>query len=172
MITIVSGTHRPKSYSLKTAKAYSYLLNELGEKSQILNMEDLPKNFIWDNMFGDNTREWEELVAKYIDGVSSIIFVLAEYNGTYPGITKVFLDALDPSKMKAKRVALVGIASGIFGNQRGLDDLTMVMHHLKADVIPRKVIIPEVYNCFNEKGYFENEKLKDRIKDQLAVLLS
>lgn len=171
MITIVSGTHRPNSFSLKIAKAYAFLLEKMGQECQILNLEDLPRDFIWADMFGEKSNEGEELIRKFIDGAQKMIFIVPEYNGSYPGITKVFLDALDPSKMNAKRVALTGIASGSFGNQRGLDDLTMVMHHLKVDVIPHKVLIPAVYNSLNEKGDFNNQRLLERVEDQIERLL-
>ena len=171
MITIISGTHRPNSNSLKTAKAYSHLMDEMGVDNQVLDLEKLPRQFMWDDMFGNKTDEGQALISKYIDSADRLLIVVPEYNGSYPGIVKLLFDAIDPAKMLGKKAALTGIASGIFGNQRGLDDLTMVLHHVKVDVVPWKVLIPAIYAAFDENGDFNDEKLLDRVKHQLESLL-
>jgi NAD(P)H-dependent FMN reductase len=171
MITIVSGTHRAKSNSIKTAKAYAKLLTAMGVENQILDLLHLPKQFLWEDMFGRSSEEGRAMITKYIDAADRMIFIVPEYNGSYPGITKVLLDAIEPEKMRNKKVALTGIASGKFGNQRGLDDLTMVLHHLKVNVLPWKVIIPSVYASFDEDNGFKDEVLLKRIEEQLRSLL-
>ena len=171
MLTIISGTHRPNSYSLKTAEAYSHLLDSRGIDNQILDLQELPREFIWE-MFSERSIEWKELIEKYIVSADKIILISPEYNGSYPGIVKVFFDAMDPSLMKGKWLALTGIASGRFGNQRGLDDLTMVLHHVKAHVIAQKVLIPAVYEHFDKDGSFVDAKLIERVEDQLDHLFA
>lgn len=172
MITIISGTHRPQSNSLKTAKAYAQLLNEKGLENQILDLVELPNQFLWEDMFGKISKEGEALISKYIDGAENFIFIVPEYNGSYPGITKVLLDAIEPAKMLGKNAALTGIASGQFGNQRGLDDLTMVLHHLKVNVAAWKVVIPAIYAVFHEDGTFKDPKLLERINKQVDSLIA
>jgi NAD(P)H-dependent FMN reductase len=171
MITIISGTHRVKSNSLKCAFSYAHILNERGEENQILDLEKLPKQFMWSDMFGERSEEGQAMITKYIDMAEQIVIIVPEYNGSYPGVVKMLFDAIDPEKMKDKKVALTGIASGIFGNQRGLDDLTMVLHHLKAHVVPWKVLIPAVYAAFDEDNLFKDSKLIDRIHQQLDSLM-
>ena len=122
-------------------------------------------------MFDEQSREWKDLIQKYLQEVERLIIITPEYNGSYPGIMKLFLDALDPKIMRAKRIALTGIASGRFGNQRGLDDLTMVMHHVNANVLPQKVLIPAVYEHFDAQGDFKQDQLLERVNDQLDHLL-
>jgi len=172
MVTIISGTHRPKSNSLKTAIAYSRLLDEMGVDNQVLDLEKLPKQFMWDDMFGNTSDEGQALISKYIESADRFLFVVPEYNGSYPGVVKLLIDGIDPAKMLNKKAALTGIASGMFGNQRGLDDLTMVLHHLKVDVVQWKVLIPAVYACFDEDAKFKDDKLVDRIKQQLTSLMN
>ena len=172
MITIISGTHRPKSNSLRTAKAYSQLLDKMEIENQIFDLEKLPKQFMWDDMFGNSTEEGQSMIKKYIESADRLLIIVPEYNGSYPGVMKLLLDSIDPAKMLGKKAALTGIASGIFGNQRGLDDLTMVLHHLKVDVVAWKVLIPAIYASFNDDDTFKDIKLLDRVKQQLNSLMS
>ncbi len=150
-VTIISGTHRKDSKSFLIAKEYLRILKDKGREAQILDLEELPERFIWDDMFGERSAEGTKLIEKYIDKIEKFVFVVPEYNGSIPGILKLLLDAVEPDKFKGKRAALVGVASGQFGNLRGLDDLTNILGHLKVEVCPLKIYIPSIFRQLDEK---------------------
>ena len=170
MITIISGTHRKDSKSFLIAKEYLRILNDKGRKTQILDLEKLPERFIWDDMFGKRSEEGTELIEKYIDKIEKFVFSVPEYNGSIPGILKLLLDAVEPDKFNGKRAALVGVASGQFGNLRGLDDLTNILGHLKVEVCPLKIYMPSIFRQLDEKNQLKDEGLVDRINSQLLLL--
>jgi len=170
MITIISGTHRKDSKSLLIAKEYIRILKEQGKEAQLLDLRLLPKSFIWDDMFGEHSDEGDAMIEKYIEKANKFVFVAPEYNGSIPGIIKVLLDAVDPEKFKGKRAGLTGVASGRFGNLRGLDDLTNILHHLKVEVCPLKVYMPAIFKLLNADNQINDEGLVERIEDQLALL--
>lgn len=170
MITIVCGTHRKGSKSFLIAKEYLRILNNIGREAQILDLEKLPERFIWDDMFGERSEEGTKLIKKYIDNIDKFVFVAPEYNGSIPGILKVLLDAVEPDKFKGKRAALVGVASGQFGNLRGLDDLTNMLGHLKVEVCPIKVYLPAIFKLLDDNNQFTDPGLVERVEGQLSLL--
>ena len=82
-----------------------------------------------------------EITEKYISPAERVVIVAAEYNGSYPGILKAFIDAVHPDHWKGKKAALVGISSGRSGNVRGLEHLTGVLHYLQVEVCSVKPVI-------------------------------
>ncbi|MEZ7931041.1 MAG: NAD(P)H-dependent oxidoreductase, partial [Flavobacteriales bacterium] len=61
MITIISGTNRKGSNSLKVSKTYQNLLKNKGLESQVMDLAELSGDFIT-NMYGNHTDEVEELI--------------------------------------------------------------------------------------------------------------
>ena len=170
MITIISGTHRKGNKSFLIAKEYLRILSNNGKQAQILDLQELPERFIWDDMFGERSEEGIKLIEKYIDNVDKFVFVAPEYNGSIPGILKVLLDAVEPDKFQGKRAALAGVASGQFGNLRGLDDLTNILGHLKVEVCPIKIYMPSIFKALDENNYINDDGLVERIETQLSLL--
>ena len=170
MITIICGTHRKGSKSYLIAKEYQRILNNNDMEAQILDLQKLPERFIWDDMFGERSEEGAKLIEKYIDNIEKFVFVAPEYNGSIPGIIKILLDAVEPDKFYGKRAALVGVASGQFGNLRGLDDLTNMLGHLKVEICPLKIYIPSIFKHLDEKNRINDEGLIERINAQLVLL--
>lgn len=170
MITIICGTHRKGSKSLLIAKEYQRILNNNGKEAQILDLQKLPERFIWDDMFGERSVEGTKLIEKYIDNTEKFVFIAPEYNGSIPGIVKVLLDAVEPDKFNGKRAALVGVASGQFGNLRGLDDLTNILGHLKVEVCPIKIYMPSIFKALDDNNQLTNDGLVERIEAQLSLL--
>lgn len=79
-----------------------------------------------------------------------LIFVVPEYNGSFPGILKLFIDHLPfPAALKDKHVALVGEASGYFGGLRAVEQLQMVMAYRYARVFNERMFIPAVGKEFD-----------------------
>ena len=102
MITIISGTNRKASNSLKVSKLYQGALKNKGLESQILDLAELPSDFIT-NMYGNHTEEVTQLITKNITKASQFVFVIPEYNGTYTGIVKLLIDGVSPSFFKNKK---------------------------------------------------------------------
>ncbi len=85
------------------------------------------------------------------------MFVAPEYNGSFPGILKVFLDAVHPDLNRNKKAALIGVSSGRAGNLRGMEHLTGVLNYLGIHVHPNKVPVSSVTNLMNAEGQIKDE---------------
>ena len=173
MITIVSATNREGSITYKIAMLYSKLLDQINVKNQILDLRHLPKDFAFTN-FGDTSTDYfVSLVDKYIDKADGFIIVSPEYHGSYPGIFKAFIDCIGNDGIKDKKVALVGVSSGRAGNLRGMDHLSALFHHLRAEVYSSKPKLSLIHKLFNDKDdtLDDSDTLK-LIQDQINGFLT
>lgn len=167
MITVICGTHRPKNQTLSVVNRYFEILEKMGQEVKILQMDELPEDFLISNTFGKRTHGMEDIIHEKIVAADKLVIVSPEYNGSYPGLFKAFLDAVKPHVWRGKKVALVGVASGRAGNLRGMDHLTDVMHHLRAEVFSLKVPISQLDALMNDQGMMVDE-LTVRVLEQQA----
>ncbi|MGZ3751694.1 MAG: NADPH-dependent FMN reductase [Mucilaginibacter sp.] len=148
MITIISSTNRPGSSTLKVAKYYQNRLGEKGVEAGLLSLSELPPNLIETDLYGKRSAAFEpiqELVTK----TDKFIFIIPEYNGSFPGVLKTFIDACSfPESFYEKKAALVGVSSGKYGNIRGIDHFTGVCHYLNLHVMPMKLHLANIRSEF------------------------
>ena len=174
MITIIAGTNRKNSVTLKVARYYEKLLNQRGENCQVLDLAKLPKDFVFSSLYGEENLDFAQITEQFIFAPSKLVVVTPEYNGSFPGIMKSFIDGWNPKKVSGKwvaLVALVGVSSGRQGNARGMDDLTNILNYLKINVIPVKPPLSQIFNLLNENEDISDEGMNDLIRLQLDLLL-
>lgn len=173
MITIVSSTNREASITYKIAMLYSKLLNQINVENQILDLRLLPKDFVYTDFGDTSTDNFVNYTYHYINKADRFIIVSPEYHGSYPGIFKAFIDCIGNNGIKDKKVALVGVSSGRAGNLRGLDHLSALFHHLRAEVYSSKPKISSIHKLLNDKGDVidDSETLK-LIKNQINGFLT
>lgn len=170
MITIISGTNRKESNTKKVANTYQKLLKVKGLQSQILDLAELKSDFI-ENMYETHTQETQELIGKFITDVSYFIFVIPEYNGSYTGMVKLFMDGISPSNFNHKKAVLVGVASGRAGNIVGLEQFTTILNHLKVEVLSNKVLLSQIDGLLDEKGILFNKETLEIVDNQLNKMI-
>jgi chromate reductase, NAD(P)H dehydrogenase (quinone) len=163
MITIISSTNRPYSNSIMVAEYYKKLLSNKGVESQILDLAKLPDKFISTALY-DNIGKDPEF-NKFIDIINKsekFIFIVPEYNGSFPGILKAFIDGLDyPGSFENKKCALTGISSGVMGGAFALSHLTDILNYMGMHVLAIKPRIARVQDLF------KNGKINDRFIEEL-----
>ncbi|WP_316797244.1 NAD(P)H-dependent oxidoreductase [Pedobacter agri] len=150
MITIIAATNRPNSNTLKVAKYYQEQLKIKGQKTTLLSLEHLPADVLNTDMYGKRSQEFQK-IQDLLSSSEKFIFVMPEYNGSYPGVLKVMIDAANfPESFYDKKAALVGISSGKYGNIRGVDHFTGVCHYIHLNVLPLRIHIPNIKQELNE----------------------
>ncbi|WP_199120550.1 NADPH-dependent FMN reductase [Pedobacter sp. ASV28] len=161
MITIIAGTNRPNSNTLKVAKYYEKQLAEKGLASTLFDLQDLPANFIATDLYGKRSEAFEK-IQELITQTRKFLFVIPEYNGSFPGVLKAFIDAcIFPESFYDKKACLVGISSGKYGNIRGIEHFNGVCAYLHLHVMPLRLHIPYIKQELNEHGaLFMEDTLK------------
>lgn len=157
-ICIISGTNRPGSRTLKLAENYEQVLKEKGQQVLLFSLEHLPENFAVSDLFGRRSTAFEEMIQKVIIANEKFVFISPEYNGSYPGILKTFLEAAHPRLWTDKKAALVGVSDGRAGNLRGMDHLSSVLQYLKMHVWHNKMPVSQVTKVMTEEGKIISEE--------------
>ncbi|MFD0794780.1 NADPH-dependent FMN reductase [Mucilaginibacter litoreus] len=152
MVTIIASTNRPGSSTLKLASYYQKQLAEKGLETTLFPLTDLPANLIQTDLYGKRSEEFKP-VQELITNTDKFLFIIPEYNGSFPGVLKVFVDACSfPESFYDKKAALVGLSSGKYGNIRGVDHFTGVCHYLNLHVMPLKLHIASIRSEMDADG--------------------
>ncbi|MDB5159204.1 MAG: NAD(P)H-dependent oxidoreductase [Mucilaginibacter sp.] len=161
MITIISSTNRPGSSTLKVARYYQKKLLEKGIEAGLLSLAQLPPNILETDLYGKRSAEFQK-IQDIVNATDKFIFIIPEYNGSFPGALKVFIDACSfPDSFYEKKAALVGISSGKYGNIRGIDHFTGVCHYVHLNIMPLKLHIANIKSEFNEySDLFKEDTVK------------
>ncbi|HEY0030642.1 MAG TPA: NAD(P)H-dependent oxidoreductase [Bacteroidia bacterium] len=157
MITIISATNRPYSNTLKVAQNYAQLMEKQGVECKVLSLESLPPDFILTDLYSKRSENFQQLLSEYIAPVQKFVFVIPEYNGSFPGILKTFIDAVPPDINRGKKVAMIGVSSGRAGNLRGMEHMTGILNYLGMFVHPNKQPVSGILGLLHENGSIKDE---------------
>ena len=163
--TIISATNRKDSNTLKIAEAYRDLLAERGIQARLLTLEGL-------NVL-DRGEDLEEVEKQFLIPADKFIFIVPEYNGSFPGILKALMDNSDIRRAWwGKKALLTGVSTGRAGNLRGLEHLTGILHYLKVSVHHNKLPISVVDKLLDEQGKLVDPATLVVIGEQLDEFIS
>jgi len=170
-VTVICGTDRAKSNSLKVSKTIADILRNEGAEAQILDLGELDPQWLADSAYGDNVEELDAVLNRYLRPISRLVIVAPEYNGSFPGILKYLIDASNHGDWAGKTIALVGLGSGRGGNLRGVDHLTGIFHYLRSEVLSQKVYLSQVLQRLNANGEVSDELSITELTDQAKALI-
>ena len=164
MITIIAGTNRKESNTKKVAEAYQKILTQKNIESKILKLEEAEVHH--------RNESFVAMEKDYLLAAEKMIFVIPEYNGSFPGILKLMIDNTDVKNVwPNKKVLLVGVSTGRAGNLRGMEHLTGVLLYLKANVHHNRLPISTVHRLLGEDGTLTDEPTTSTINAQLDEFL-
>jgi chromate reductase len=164
MYTIISATNRNGSNTLKVSKQYQTFFKEQGIDAKLLSLEDF-NSFHRDEKFN-------QLESEFLAPASKFIFIMPEYNGSFPGVFKLMMDISDLSVCwNFKKVMLVGVANGRAGNLRGIDIMTNMCNYMKMHVFFNKFPISSVSSEI-ENDVFIKEQTIQTIKSQIEGFIN
>lgn len=131
--------------TLKVAKVYHHLMSKHEGNVQLLSLEGMN---VW-----ERSRDLRKMEEHMLIPSEKFVFVMPEYNGSFPGILKMMLDNSDIKQCWwHKKAMLVGIADGRAGNLRGMEHMTNILHYLKVNVLYNKVPISRINEEISESG--------------------
>jgi len=153
MYTIISGTNRIGSHTEKVAKEYRRILKSKNIDANIFSLKGL-----------DTLHRSEGILKAEIEiliPTQNFIFIIPEYNGSYPGVLKAMIDNSDTRKVwNFKKALLTGVATGRAGNLRGMDHLSDTLHFMKMNVFYNKLPISVIDKVMDEEGRLNDETIK------------
>lgn len=97
-----------------------------------------------------------------------VLTVVPEYNGSFPGILKYFIDMLRfPESLHEMPAAFIGISAGPWGAVRAVEQLEMVFQYRHAHLYGRRVFIPDVDSAMDDAGMIADSAMARRLETTL-----
>ncbi|HSI82185.1 MAG: NADPH-dependent FMN reductase [Candidatus Methylacidiphilales bacterium] len=166
-IALVIGTNRPGS---NTAKIAAHIIERYaahGVTPEVLDLAHLPPS-IFDTSSYETKPEAFKRFSDTIITAEGIHWVTPEYNGSVPGIAKYFIDMLQfPESFVGTPIAFTGLAAGIWGALRPIEQLQDIALYRNAHIFPGKVFIPGVFKVLGDDGKVKDEAIAKRLDDQV-----
>lgn len=131
--------------TLKTARVYEEILNNKGAETQLLSLQHKQ---VWER--GEQMLALEQ---QFLIPAQKFLFIMPEYNASFPGILKVMMDNSDIKKCWwFKKAALVGVSDGRAGNLRGVEHMTAILNYMKVNVLYNKAILSKINDEIDAAG--------------------
>lgn len=175
MITIISGTNRSNALSLKLSRIYQKFLNNLDAPSQIIDLSELPPDFAFSALYEQSGRnKMFNVFRQQMKDSDKFVYIVPEYNGSFPGILKTFIDGLEfPVSFQNKKCALVGLSAGVQGAGLALSHLTDIFNYCGMHVLALKPKLAQIEeNMDVEKEEITNPLYKELIEMQARQLVA
>lgn len=167
MISVFSCSNRRDNNTIPFAEAYTHLLKSCTDEAvALLDFRSLNSELLNELMY-DSDSQTEQIKAyqdKYLLGTQKWVFLIPEYNGSFPGILKLFIDACSIRQYKEtfanKKAALIGISEGRSGNIRGMEHLSGILNHMGTIVFPDRLPVSQISKFLDSnKQVSQNEAL-------------
>ncbi len=166
MITMIIGTNRPGSNTAKIAVHIREIYASLKVPLHILDLAQLPPEIFSPSSYAEKPKSFQPF-AEAVLKASGLVMVTPEYNGSIPGVLKYFIDMLKfPESFERRPVCFVGVAAGVWGALRPVEQLQSIFGYRNACIYPERVFLPQINSLLDAKGRLTNPELLDRLKAQ------
>ncbi|MEN8164965.1 MAG: NAD(P)H-dependent oxidoreductase [Acidobacteriota bacterium] len=160
MIVVISGSNRPGNNSSIVAKSLRAMAADAGEETFPVDLEALPTELFTPAAYAEKPASFEK-IQEAILAADGILTVVPEYNGSYPGALKYFIDCLRfPESLVAKPSAFVGVAAGKWGGMRAVEQLEMVFQYRHAHLYGRRVFLDGIFGSITDGRLTDDEALR------------
>ena len=161
-ITIVVSTNRKNNLTQIVANAYQAAFKTQGFESEIFSLEQLPNHFIESVLYKkseDKPADFQ-VIQNLISDTKKFVFIIPEYNGSFPGILKLFVDGLQfPNSFKGKKAALVGISSGTQGAAMAMSHFADILNYVGVHTLALRPRLINIEKNITEKSLTNAEYL-------------
>jgi len=174
LITLLAGTNRPQSRARRIANFYAAMLTGMGAESQILDLAELPVDFVSTALYANaGKHEGFNRLAHLLNAGNKLVIITPEYNGSFPGVLKAFIDGLPyPGGIRGKKAALVGLSNGGQGGMLAMTHLTDILMYLGTTVLPQRVRLPFIDQDLSPEGELRHELSRQLLREQATALLA
>jgi chromate reductase, NAD(P)H dehydrogenase (quinone) len=168
MIVILSGTNRPGSNTRKVTAEVESIYKSLGVTTQLLDLATMPPEIFSPASYAEKPAAFK----KFTDAIlaaDGLVIVTPEYNGSLPGVLKYFIDMLPfPESFEQRPVCFVGLAAGIWGALRPVEQLQAIFGYRNAYIFPERVFMPGIHKLLDDAGRLTSPDIEKRLKKQAA----
>ena len=169
MITILSGTNRNGSNTRHVAKLAERELKKKGVETQFLDLTLLPRDLFTPEHYFAAPASFAPF-QKMMTATDGILTVVPEYNGSFPGALKYFIDMLKfPESLNSMPAAFIGVAAGNYGALRAIEQLELIYHYRGAHIFNKFVLFPKVEEKLNKEKTEITDEFTKKLFDGLIA---
>ena len=166
MITLIVGTNRPDSNTRKVARHAEEFYAECKVPCRVLDLAQLPPEIFSPSAYAEKPKSFAPFTDAVLQSSGLHVFT-PEYNGGMPGVLKYFIDMLKfPESFERRPVCFTGVAAGIWGALRPVEQLQAIFSYRNAYLYPERVFIPGVGKLLDAGGRLQDAELLGRLKKQ------
>ncbi|MBV6646109.1 MAG: NAD(P)H-dependent oxidoreductase [Cyclobacteriaceae bacterium] len=173
MISIICSTNRTNAVSKTISRIYQDILAKENAESILIDLADLPGDFIISALYENSGKNPAfNPIRQQMKKSEKFVFIVPEYNGSFPGVLKAFIDGLEfPSTFCHKKCALVGLSSGVQGGGLALSHLTDIFNYCGMHVLANKPKLAQIEDHLSSEGYIKSEGYQKRLEKQAKELI-
>ena len=168
MITLIVGTNRPGSNTRKVAAEIEAIYAELQVPLNVLDLASLPPEIFSPAAYAEKPKSFLPFSEAVLQS-AGLHVVTPEYNGSVPGVLKYFIDMLKfPESFENRPVCFTGLAAGVWGALRPVEQLQAIFGYRNAHLYPVRVFLPQIHNLLDTAGKIKDAELYERLRAQAA----
>ena len=168
MITQILGTNRTDSNTARLGRFVQKIYEKHGVALDNIDLKELPNELFQPSAYAEKPPSFKPMTDKVLNS-KGLLIIAPEYNGSFPGILKYFIDMLPfPESFEDRPVAFIGLAAGEWGSLRSVEQLQGIFSYRNAYIYPKRVFIPGAMQKFDAEGNFNDSKIVDLIEQQTA----
>ncbi|HEY4415234.1 MAG TPA: NAD(P)H-dependent oxidoreductase [Verrucomicrobiae bacterium] len=166
MITLIVGTNRPGSNTRKVASQLEEIYAALQVPLHVLDLAKLPPEIFAPASYAEKPASFLPFAETILQS-SGLHIVTPEYNGSLPGVLKYFIDMLKfPESFEHRPVCFTGLAAGMWGALRPVEQLQAIFAYRNAHIYPVRVFMPQIHNSLDASGKIKDAELVGRLQAQ------
>ncbi len=166
MITLLVGTNRPGSNTRKVARHLEEIYAALKVPLHVLDLAQLPPEIFSSASYAEKPKSFQPFSEAILKS-AGLHLVSPEYNGSIPGVLKYFIDMLKfPESFEKRPVCFVGVAAGIWGALRPVEQLQAIFGYRNAFLFPERVFLPRINELLDDAGRLKDPELVQRLESQ------
>ncbi|HEX5399016.1 MAG TPA: NADPH-dependent FMN reductase [Verrucomicrobiae bacterium] len=166
MIILVVGTNRPGSNTRKVAVQIEEIYRQLNVPLRVLDLAKLPPEIFSPSSYAEKPESFQPFTEAVLQS-SGLHVVTPEYNGSLPGVLKYFIDMLKfPESFESRPVCFTGLAAGVWGALRPVEQLQAIFGYRNAHLYPARVFLPQIHGLLDDAGRLKDAELLERLRQQ------
>ena len=166
VIMVISGTNRPDSNALKISRLILGHYQAANVKVELFSLSELPQEIFDPSSYATKPPAMQAIQQRVL-GAKGLHVITPEYNGSFPGVLKYFIDMLKfPESFEERPVCFVGLGAGMWGALRPVEQLQAIFGYRNAFVYPVRVFMPRVNSLLDDDGRITDTDVVERLREQ------
>ena len=167
---IISATDRPGANSLIIAGILQSIYKKLNCTTEIISLKEVSFQILFKHPYPEKLPEEIKPIISKLNSSSGFTVVCPEYNGSFPGIFKFFIDHWSyPETFEYRPIAFVGLG-GRFGGLRAVEQMQQIMGYRNAFIYPQRVFLQNVSDLLSD-GVIQDQEIMKLLSQQAAGFL-